>query len=189
MSSGTVAVRYARALLIYAEEQGCQDEVYVQILQLARRMVQLPAIKDRLSDPTLPFAPKFRLLCSTVGQDDGTKACKVLTDFLQLVLKAGRGNSIVFISSAYRDLYRERYNVVPVELTTATPLDEKRRAGLRKLISGYLDSERIEWNEAVDPRLIGGFVIQIDDFRLDASVSRRLRVIEKDLIEKNSRII
>lgn len=189
MSSGTVAVRYARALLRYAEEQGCQDEVYVQILQLARRIVQLPAIMDRISDPTLSFESKLRLLCITAESDDGTKACKALTDFLQLVLRSGRGNSIIFISSAYRDLYRKKNNVVPVEMTTASPLDDKRRAELKKLVGDIVKSERVEWNESVDPRLLGGFVIQVDDYRLDASVSRRLRVIEKELIEKNSRII
>lgn len=189
MSSGTVAVRYARALLQYAEEQGCQDEVYEQMLQLARRVRQLPAIMDRIADPTLPDEPKCRLLCTAMLADDGRAANPVMEKFIAMLIGAGRGDAVLFVASSYRDLYRKRYGVVPVEMVTAHHLSDSQRKELERLIRESAKSERIEWNESVRPELLGGFILQVDDYRLDASVARKLKVVEKELIEKNSRII
>lgn len=189
MSSGTVAVRYARALLAYAEEQGCQDEVYEQILRLAQRVRQLPQIMDRIADPTVPDEPKCRLLCTAMASDDGRAANPVMEKFIGLTVSAGRGDAILFIASAYRDLYRKRYGVVPVEIVTAHHLSDSQRSELERLIRESAKSDRIEWNESVRPELLGGFILQVDDYRLDASVERKLRVVKKELIEKNSRLI
>ena len=41
----------------------------------------------------------------------------------------------------------------------------------------------------VDPALIGGFVFEVDDLLLDASVSRQIDIIRRQFIEKNRRIV
>ena len=41
----------------------------------------------------------------------------------------------------------------------------------------------------VDPSIIGGFVFDIDDYLVDASVKRQLDVIREQFIERNIRII
>ena len=41
----------------------------------------------------------------------------------------------------------------------------------------------------VDPSLVGGFVFDIDDYLLDASVKRQLDLIREQFIERNRRII
>ena len=189
MSSGTVAVRYAKALLAYAVEQGCQDEVYEQTSRLLRHVAQYPDIMKRVSDPTLSVESRQNLLITAFMDEDCTPACTAITDFVRLVVRAGRGTSTVFIASTYRDLYRKKYNVVPVEIRTAHHVSDGQRAELERMIRERAKSDRIEWNEVIDESLIGGFVLQIDDRRIDASVARKLRTVERELIAKNSRII
>lgn len=189
MSIGTVAVRYAKALLAYAVEKDRQDEVYSQMQLLSRRLVQYPDIMGRIADPTVPDEPKCRLLFAAMMSDDGSPACDVMEDFVRLVVRAGRGEALPFMASSYRDMYRRKYNVVPVEMTVAHHLNDSQRAELEVIIRRNAKSDRIEWNESVRPELLGGFMLQIDDYRLDASVARKLRIVEKELIEKNSRII
>ncbi len=41
----------------------------------------------------------------------------------------------------------------------------------------------------VDPSLVGGFVLDLDGYLLDASVKRQLEVIREQFIERNRRII
>ena len=43
--------------------------------------------------------------------------------------------------------------------------------------------------ESVDPSLIGGFVLDLEDYRLDASVSRQIEDIRRQLVQKNNRIV
>ncbi len=189
MSSGTVAVRYAKALLAFAEEQGCQDLVYDRMLCLSRHLAQVPEIMHSVNDPTLPVDARCRLLETALTGDDGTPVNQALASFVNLVVKAGRGDSVLFIASAYRDLYRRKYNIVPVEIRTAHHLLDAQCSELERMIRQKAKSDRIEWNEVIDEGLVGGFVLQVDDYRIDASVARKLRIVEKELIEKNSRII
>ena len=41
----------------------------------------------------------------------------------------------------------------------------------------------------VDESLIGGFVLEVEDRLLDASVSRQLEIIKNQFVEKNRRIV
>jgi F-type H+-transporting ATPase subunit delta len=41
----------------------------------------------------------------------------------------------------------------------------------------------------VDPKILGGFIFEIDDYRLDASVATQFEKIKKQFIEKNKRIV
>ena len=40
-----------------------------------------------------------------------------------------------------------------------------------------------------DPSIIGGFVFEMDGYRLDASASGRLDRLRKELVEENSRLV
>ena len=43
--------------------------------------------------------------------------------------------------------------------------------------------KKIDFETEVDPKLIGGFIVQIEDKRLDASISSQLKNIRKELEE------
>ena len=187
MNTGTVSVRYAKALLQYAVEQGDAAQVYLEMQTLASRMRAVRAIHDRLVDPTLSVADKCSLLETAVT--DGKKPLSGSAQaFFKLAVGAGRGDCLLFMAVSYQDLYRLKNGIVPVELITATPVGDERRARLKQLVEN-VEHGSVEWTHTVDPSLDGGFVLQVDGFRLDASVAGKLQRIRKELIEKNNRII
>lgn len=47
----------------------------------------------------------------------------------------------------------------------------------------------VSLNEKVDDSLIGGFVLQVDDLRIDASVAGQFRRIRNSLVDNDNRII
>ncbi|MCQ2057167.1 MAG: F0F1 ATP synthase subunit delta [Bacteroidaceae bacterium] len=187
MNTGTVSVRYAKALLQYAAELGQDGKVYAEMQTLSRRLTHVHAIHERLSDPTVSDEAKCRLL-ETAVTDGKTQPSEALSKFLKLVIEAGRGDMLVFMATSYMDLYRKRNDIVPVQLITAAPVGDERRDRLKRLVE-TVEHGTLEWEHSVDGRLEGGFVLQIDGYRLDASVATRLQRIRKELIEKNNRII
>lgn len=187
MNTGTVSVRYARALLQYAVELGQEEKVYAEMQILSRRLTHVRAIHERLSDPTVGNEAKCSLL-ETAVTEGKCQPSDALSRFFRLVTAAGRCDMLLFMASSYIDLYRKRNGIVPVQLITAAPVGDERRERLKKLIE-TVEHGRLEWTHSVDPRLEGGFVLQIDGYRLDASVATRLQRIRKELIEKNNRII
>lgn len=187
MNTGTVSVRYAKALLQYAVEKGQEDKVYAEMQVLLTRLSHVHSIHDRLQDPTLKDSVKCALL-ETAVTDSRTALSDSLKSFFALVVGAGRSDMLVFMASSYMDLYRNRYGIVPVQLVTATPVGNERRESLKNLVE-KVEHGTLEWTHTVDPSIQGGFVLQVGGYRLDASVKSRLQHIRKELIEKNNRII
>lgn len=187
MNTGTVSVRYAKALLKYAVENGEDAQVYSELGQLAKRMHSLPSIHERLSDPTVSAAHKCRLL-ETVVTDLKCSLSKSLTRLFKLVVDAGRGDCMVFIATSYQSLYRDCNGILSVHLTTAVPMGEERHSRLRDIVESVEHGE-IEWKHTTDPKIEGGFVLQVDGYRMDASLAWQIQRIRKELIDKNNRII
>jgi F-type H+-transporting ATPase subunit delta len=187
MNTGTVSVRYAKALLQFAVENSEAERVYSEMNILAERLRDIHAINDRIKDPTVSIDDKCRLL-DTAVTDGKDKLSASSGAFFRLVVGAGRGDCLLFMAVSYRDLYRRRNGIVPVQLITATPVGDERKARLKQLVKN-VEHGKVEWSHSVDSSLEGGFVLLVDGYRLDASVAWQLQRIRKELIEKNNRII
>ena len=137
MNTGTVSVRYAKALLQYAVEQADDRQVYAEMQILAERLRTVRAIHDRIMDPTIPVSAKCSLL-ETAVTDGKSKLSGSTAAFFKLVVGAGRGDCLLFMSVSYQDLYRMRNGIVPVELVTATQVGDERRERLKQLVENVV---------------------------------------------------
>lgn len=110
-----------------------------------------------------------------------------LAALVALLVRNGRMPYVKFILQSFVDLYRADRGIVEVRLTTAVPsaeLEDK----LRKILADSLGAEII-FSSKVDPGLIGGFVLEVDDRMLDASAKSQLDKIRRKLDELNKRIV
>lgn len=111
-------------------------------------------------------------------------------DIQKLVLlleKNHRLEYLKFIFHSYIDLYYKSAGIVRAKLITAVPapgLEDK----ICSLISGSTGC-RIVLDTKTDPDIIGGFVLEIDDKLLDASVRRQLEIMHTRFVEKNTRLV
>ena len=113
--------------------------------------------------------------------------CEDLQRFSALLIRNGRMPEVKRIFRSFIRLYDERHDIHLAHLKTAVDspaLQARLEAFVRDKIGG-----RVEFRTEVDPALIGGFVLEVDDYRLDASVSHQLEDIRRQLIEKNKRIV
>ena len=55
---------------------------------------------------------------------------------------------------------------------------------LKALIESHVGGATVEYETAVDPDLIGGFVVKIDSERLDASIKNELKQLRLKLLSK-----
>lgn len=72
-------------------------------------------------------------------------------------------------------VWRERYGVANVSVVSAHPLTIAAKAALEKASQGA------EFASSVDPELIGGAIVRIDDRIVDASVSGHLQRLKTAL--------
>lgn len=187
MNTGTVAARYARALLKFALENGQETAVYEEMAILRQRLGQVREIHARIVDPTVSDGNKVKLL-ETAIWDGRQKASDSTMRFLGLVVGAGRADILLFMANGYMEQFRKLKGIVPVHLITATEVGDERRERMSRLVSRLTDWTP-EWTHTMDPSIEGGFVLQVGGYRLDASVAGQLQKIRKELIEKNNRVI
>lgn len=184
MSVGVVSVRYARALLEYSIEERVEDVMYKNMQRLAAVFVQSKELLLLLQSPSLSNDGKTELLCDVVEEP-----IEQYRRFVANVMKQGREELFRYIAYAYISLYRENKNIVSVKLTTSYGIDEQLSQKIVDMVKSKYDTLSVELDCTVDSSLIGGFVLEADSMRLDASVKGALSKIEKKIVDESRRLI
>ncbi len=83
---------------------------------------------------------------------------------------------------AYRRIYRTENHISQAVVTTASNLGEQQMKKIRELVKNAFKGSVLEFSESVNPDLIGGFVIDVDSVRMDASVSNELEQLRQTLL-------
>lgn len=184
MNVGIISVRYAKALLEYAVVCKAEDEVYREMLTLSRSFVIESALRRALENPVLSTKEKFSLLCNAAG----TKVCEEFVRFVRLVLREQREKHIQSMSLMYIDLYRKMKNITIGRLITACPVSKEMEDRMREMVHKQTQGT-VEFETKIVPEIEGGFIFEVDTYRLDASVATQLHRVKQQFIEKNRRIV
>ena len=169
---GVISVRYARALLKSATDAKQEDKVYSEMLTLSDSYVTVPELRLTIENPMLPQETKEALLVTAVG-DNPTALTK---SFIRLVLRNDRENVMQLMANSYITLYRRQKNIIRGKLTTAVPVSSETENKMRAMVESKAKGA-VEFETDVDPDIIGGFILEYDTFRMDASVKSKLNAI------------
>ena len=172
MDIGVISVRYARALLKSATDAKIEDAVYAEMQQLAKSYVEVPQLRFTIDNPMLSKDKKEALLTTAVGKEPSALT-KV---FIQLVLKEDRENVMQFIANSYVTLYRQQKNVIRGRLITAAAVTPATEQKMRQMVESKTNGT-VEFETEVNPDIIGGFILEYDTYRMDASVKTKLNSI------------
>jgi F-type H+-transporting ATPase subunit delta len=102
--------------------------------------------------------------------------------FLLIVLQKRRQGMLPEIETAGRDLLYERTGRVHASVTLTNEPDDEFRTEIEDQLSKVLDRS-VDADFRVDPRLIGGMVVRVQDKVLDGSVRRRLQMLRRSLLD------
>ena len=172
MDIGVISVRYARALLKSAVQTKCDDQVYSDMATLAKSFVDVPQLRTTINNPTISQESKRQLLVTACGPS----ATTLTKRFVDLVLKEGRESFMVFIASSYITLYRKQKNIIHGRLITATTVSPETEQKMRSIVESKTQGT-VEFLTEVNPDIIGGFILEYDTYRMDASVRTKLNNI------------
>ena len=172
MDIGVISMRYARALLKSAIDQKQEDTVYQEMMTVAKSYLDVPALRHTIDNPMLSKDKKEALLIVAAGE----KPCQLTKAFIALVLKEDRENVMQFMANSYITLYRKQKNVIRGKLTTAARVSAETEQKMRQMVERKTNGT-VEFETEVNPDIIGGFILEYDTFRMDASVKSKLNNI------------
>ncbi len=206
MNTGIIATRYATALLKLVEETGSGELVAAQVQVIEKALDEVLDFRRAVDDPAVAAVQKISLFEASLKDS----MAQELHKFLELLIRNGRIGDVrlvltTFVTEYYRSRHIKRARLVvadpalldpeptpsdpvPVEGSLRQAQRPALESRLRELIGKETGCELL-LETKVDPSLIGGFVFEVEDMILDASVSRQLDVIRHQFIEKNRRIV
>ena len=176
MDIGVISMRYARALLKSATDQKVEDAVYQEMMTVAKSYLDVPALRHTIDNPMLSKDKKEALLTVAAGE----KPCQLTKAFIALVLKEDRENVMQFMANSYITLYRKQKNVIRGKLTTAARVTAETEQKMRQMVESKTNGT-VEFETEVNPDIIGGFILEYDTYRMDASVKSKLNNILNQL--------
>ena len=177
MDDGRISVRYARALFQLAQEQGCEDAVYDGLTRFAHNyLLAIAQFNEVLADPMVAREEKVKLVELAIGEP----VHDALKQFIPFVVEQKREDKMFFIAMKYMEMYREKHGILSTHVTTATELSEATYERIKAFIKQTFDADA-EMDVKIDPSLIGGFILDIENTRLDASVAGQLNAIKNKL--------
>ena len=176
MDIGVISVRYARALLRSATDAKIETDVYKEMQTLAASFAKVPQLRQTIDNPMLSKDTKQTLLLTAVGENP----CELTKAFISLVLKEDRENVMQFIANSYVTLYRQQKNVIRGRLITAAAVSPATEQKMRQMVEDKTNGT-VEFETEVNPDIIGGFILEYDTYRMDASVKSKLNSILNQL--------
>ena len=176
MAVGVISVRYARALLKCAMELNLEDQVYQEMITLADQYNHVPELRSTIDNPMLDKDKKQALLQAACGRN----LSELTERFIHLVLHEGRDNVMQMMATSYITLYRKQKNIISGRLITATTVTPEVEQKMKQMVQSKSQGT-VEFQTEVDPDIIGGFILEYDSYRMDASVQTKLDNILKEL--------
>jgi F-type H+-transporting ATPase subunit delta len=172
-----IAEVYARALFEVAQEHDVLDEIRQEVGQFA------DALNDNRQLAVFFFSPYF----STEEKKEGLHRIidggdPQFINFLEALVERHRMPAIFRIRARYEQMWNDVRKLLPVEVTSAVELDESIIKSIGERI-GEQTGDQIELTTVVDPNVLGGIVLRVGNFVLDASIRNSLEQLRKQVAQ------
>ena len=168
---------YGRSLFEVAREKGLLDVVREQLGQIAEALDSSRDLSVFFFSPYFSTSEKKHALAATLDGAD-----PIVVNFLELLIENHRMPVIFRVRAEYDRLWDEENRMLPVQITSAVPLDDSTTESLGRTI-GERTGRRVALAAQVDPEIIGGVVIRVGNSILDASIRNRLEQLRMQVAQ------
>lgn len=165
--------RYAKSLLDFAIDEGTLTAVTKDMDVLHKAFIQNKELVKMLRTPLVKADVKGKILKKIF-----TDNISPITMRFLLIITAKRRESILpGIARSFEEQVREHNGIALAEITTAVPIDQKQRDGMKSLLGDKYP--KLELKEIVDPDIIAGFSIKVGDKLFDETIESRIKALKK----------
>ena len=179
MRSPAAARRYARALFALAREEDRVDAVRAELDALSQLLEESAELRQAIFRPLHPGAER-RAVLQTVCQRLGSSSS--VRNFCAFLVDQRRVIDFQAICQAYRQLADAAAGRSHARIVTASPLRDEQRARLRRALSAHT-GQQVEFEESVDPSLLGGAVASVGGLVFDGSLRTQLEQLRASLMK------
>jgi F-type H+-transporting ATPase subunit delta len=171
MAVSRAASRYVKSLLGLAVEKNALDQVHEDMKTFAKLCEENRDFTLMLRNPIIKHDKKREILEKIFSG----KVHALTMAILDIITRKNREPLLPEIAKEFHLAYNEYKGVGQASIITATPLDATLRAEFEKIAKSLSDKKQVELKESVDKEMIGGFILNVGDRQVDASIKNKLK--------------
>jgi len=175
MPNPRLAGRYAKSLMDLAIEKGQLDAVYKDMLFLQDICNNSRELVTVLKSPVIKAEKKEKILDAITKDKIGI----ITATFNKLLTKKGREFYLPEIITAFIQQFKDHKGIYIVKLTTAMPVSEELKKAIVNKIKADTSMQLVELNTEVKEDIIGGFILEVGNQMVDASIAYDLNNVRK----------
>lgn len=179
MTGGAPAAarRYARALLDVAVEKKSAEPIRGELAAMVALIAAHPDLAQVLAHPAVSAERKRKVVGAVAA---AAHASELMTRLLTIMGERDRLSLLPMVSAAYAKLWNAQRGVVAAEAVSATPLDETETRAVATALAAA-SGRKVDLSTRVDPRLLGGMLVNMEGRTYDGSVRARLVALRRTL--------
>lgn len=182
MQDSAAATRYAQAFVSLAHERKELDPAISDLEAMVQILETQPMLRKLLTNPEISSKEKQGVLEHLLGK----KVSGLTLKFLSQLLWKNRLPMLSIVLDEIKRLRDQVEGVVRGKLKSARPIEADQTKRLTTVLEREL-GKRVILSPAIDPALIGGFIVQFDSFVFDGSTRNELDLLHKQLAQANSK--
>jgi F-type H+-transporting ATPase subunit delta len=181
MIIGSIARRYAKALLAIGLEDQSQETMVRQLDDLAGAFRQSAELREALGNPIFPVSERKATMEALIVRLGLTRT---LRSFVLLLLERGRVLALPDVARELGVLVDNHAGRVRARVTSATLLAPELEGRLRVALEKR-HGKKVLLEKQVDPSLIGGLVTEVGDVTYDGSIKYQMEALKASLLPEN----
>jgi len=175
MIGNRVALRYAKALLIRAEEKAQVKSILADMEGIAETLSVSIDLRAVLRSPVIKTYDKQKVLSEVFPN-----VTQVTKDLFVLLANNKRVSLLGQVADAFLELYRKAQGIQIAKVITAVPLTQDLEGQIIEKAQSMTGSSSIELSADVDPDIIGGFILRVEDMQYNASIVNQFQKIKQE---------
>ncbi len=177
MVTGSLARRYAKAVLELGTASGNLDKVGADLRSLAGAMKSSAELVTVLTNPAIRRNDRRKVIDALLLQIGAQPHSKNL---VYLLLDGERMGSLEAISREVDAMIEAKAGRVAAEIISAKPLDPAQLSQIQAALE-KLSGKKLIATKRHDPELLGGVVAKVGDVVYDGSLRTQLRNLRDEL--------
>ena len=108
---------------------------------------------------------------------------KLTLGFIEIITRKNREPLLVLIANEFHNAYNVYKGIGKASVTTTIPMDDELRAEIVGIVKKLSEKKSVEIDEKVDKEMIGGFILNVGDRQIDASIRSKLKALKLKFTE------
>lgn len=177
-----IALKYAKILLRFAIDMKTLTHVYQEMDYLNQVCAANKLLVHTLKNPLIKKEKKLAVLQAIFPNTVSTLTYR----FFAAVIQKQQGRLLPLVAKAFLDAYNQYKGIKIAQVTTTFPLSDALILQLQEIVQRIAPCKQVLLDQKIDPDLIGGYVLQVEDKRMDQSLCSKLHALQKHWIRSEN---